>query len=79
MTFDTDRSLQQQRRAGIVTAALRAGQPDGYLAQRRAEREVGWQPPHEEALDRFAAAGRVAWADVPDAEAWLRELRGGQP
>jgi hypothetical protein len=30
----------------------------------------------EEALDRFAAAGAIAWADVPDAAQWVRELRG---
>jgi hypothetical protein len=31
----------------------------------------------EAALDRFAEAGKKAWADVPDAAAWVRELRGG--
>lgn len=31
----------------------------------------------EAALDRFAAAGRAAWADVPDAAQWVHELRGG--
>ncbi len=30
----------------------------------------------EEALDRFAAEGEKAWAGVPDAAAWVRELRG---
>jgi hypothetical protein len=30
----------------------------------------------EDALDRFAAAGAIAWADVPDAAQWVRELRG---
>ncbi len=29
------------------------------------------------ALDRFAEQGRLAWADVPDAVAWVRKLRGG--
>lgn len=29
----------------------------------------------EEALDRFADEGAEAWADVPDAAAWVRELR----
>lgn len=29
------------------------------------------------ALDRFAEIGRRAWADVPDAAAWVRQLRGG--
>ena len=32
----------------------------------------------EAALDRFAEAGRLAWADVPDAAAWVRQLRGGE-
>jgi len=31
----------------------------------------------EEALNRFAAKGAEAWADVPDAAKWVRELRGG--
>ena len=31
----------------------------------------------EEALDRFAEEGRRAWADVPDAAGWVRQLRGG--
>lgn len=37
-----------------------------------------YEPRYDEAaLDAFAAAGRRAWADVPDAAAWVRELRGG--
>jgi len=31
----------------------------------------------EAALDRFAAKGREAWRDIPDAVAWVRERRGG--
>jgi hypothetical protein len=31
----------------------------------------------EAALERFTEAGRLAWADVPDAAAWVREQRGG--
>jgi len=39
---------------------------------------VDYQPTYnEEALDRFAAKGSAAWADVPDAAQWVRELRGG--
>jgi hypothetical protein len=39
---------------------------------------VDYSPQFDEAaLDRFAEAGRVAWSNVPDAEQWLRELRGG--
>ena len=38
-----------------------------------------YEPRYDEAaLDRFAAAGRRAWADVPDAAKWLRNLRGGR-
>jgi len=37
-----------------------------------------YQPRYdEEALDRFAAAGREAWQDVTDASLWVAELRGG--
>jgi hypothetical protein len=31
----------------------------------------------QEALDRFTAKGTEAWADVPDAAQWVREVRGG--
>ena len=33
---------------------------------------------NEAALERFTEAGRLAWADVPDAAAWVREQRGGE-
>ena len=39
---------------------------------------VDYQPTYnDEVLDRFAAKGAAAWADVPDAAAWVRETRGG--
>jgi hypothetical protein len=39
---------------------------------------VDYQPSYDEAaLDRFAAKGAAAWADVPDAAQWVREARGG--
>jgi len=39
---------------------------------------VDYQPAYnEEALDRFIAKGAAAWADVPDAAQWVREVRGG--
>ena len=39
---------------------------------------VDYQPGYsEEALDQFAAKGAAAWADVPDAAQWVREVRGG--
>ncbi len=33
---------------------------------------------NQTALDAFVTAGTQAWADVPDAAAWVRELRGGK-
>ena len=40
---------------------------------------VDYQPSYsEEALDRFAAKGAEAWADVHDAARWVRELRGDE-
>jgi len=39
---------------------------------------VDYRPDYnEEALDRFTARGAEAWADVPDAAKWVREVRGG--
>ena len=39
---------------------------------------VDYNPTYnEEALDRFAATGEKAWADVADASNWVKELRGG--
>ena len=39
---------------------------------------VDYAPSYDEAvLDRFAEKGREAWRDIPDATAWVRELRGG--
>lgn len=38
-----------------------------------------YQPGYDEAaLDHFATVGTQAWADVPDAAQWVRELRGGR-
>ena len=31
----------------------------------------------EQELEKLIEAGTKAWADVPDAAAWVRELRGG--
>jgi hypothetical protein len=37
-----------------------------------------YEPRYDEAvLNNFIEAGTKAWADVPDAVAWVRELRGG--
>jgi hypothetical protein len=39
---------------------------------------MDYQPGYDQtALDRFAANGAKAWADVPDAAQWVRETRGG--
>ena len=39
---------------------------------------VDYNPAYDEAsLDRFAAEGKKVWADVPNAAAWVKELRGG--
>jgi len=39
---------------------------------------MDYQPIYDEAaLDRFATKGAEAWADVPNAAQWVRELRGG--
>ena len=39
---------------------------------------MDYQPAYsDEVLDRFAAKGTEAWADVPDAAQWVREVRGG--
>lgn len=37
-----------------------------------------YDPQYDQAaLDRLAEAGKIAWADVPNADDWIRELRGG--
>lgn len=37
-----------------------------------------YEPRYDDAaLDRFAEEGRRAWADVPDAAEWVKQLRGG--
>jgi hypothetical protein len=39
---------------------------------------IDYNPRYDEAaLDRFAEAGKTAWASIPNSEEWLRELRGG--
>lgn len=39
---------------------------------------VDYNPTYnEEALDSFATQGEKAWAEVPDAAAWVKGLRGG--
>ncbi len=50
----------------------------GELRNIRLIEFVPYQPVYDEAaLNRFGADGVQAWADVPDAAAWVREVRGG--
>ncbi len=50
----------------------------GQLRKLRLLSFEDYEPRYDEAaLDRFAQEGRKAWADVPDAGKWVRELRGG--
>jgi hypothetical protein len=40
---------------------------------------VDYRPVYdEEAMRRFVEEGTKAWADVPDAAAWVREIRAGR-
>lgn len=49
----------------------------GELRKLRLIHFVDYDPQYDEAaLDRFAAEGAKAWADIPDGAAWLKELRG---
>ena len=51
----------------------------GELRNLRLIRFEDYEPQYDEAaMDRFAEAGRRAWADVPNAAKWLRNLRGGR-
>lgn len=50
----------------------------GKLRNERLVEIVGPRPSYNPSdLDAFVAAGTKAWADVPDAVAWVREQRGG--
>jgi hypothetical protein len=50
----------------------------GQLRKLRLLEFVKYNPDYDaKAIDRFIAEGREAWADVPDAAAWVRKLRGG--
>lgn len=50
----------------------------GKLRNERLIEFVGQAPSYDQAeLDSFVEAGTRAWADVPDAVAWVREQRGG--
>ena len=51
--------------------------PHGELRNVHLISFMDYQPSYDEAaLDRFAAKGATAWADVPDAAKWVREARG---
>ena len=50
----------------------------GKLRKERLIEFVGQAPSYDQSeLDAFTEAGTKAWADVPDAVAWVREQRGG--
>jgi hypothetical protein len=74
------REQQENRLYHKVLLHVRAEQHfrTGDLRNVRLIAFVEYRPSYnEEALDRFAAKGAEAWADVPDAARWVRELRGG--
>ena len=51
----------------------------GRLRNVRLIRVEEYSPSYDEAaLDDFVAKGTEAWRDVPDAAAWVRDLRGGE-
>ena len=77
------RYLREQRENRLYHKVLLRVEADQHYrtGEMRNYRLLGfedYQPGYDEdALDRFAASGALAWADVPDAAQWVRELRGG--
>ena len=54
------------------------GPPDALLCARDRERVAKWSREYTpEELWELQELGAKAWAGVPDAAAWLRDLRGG--
>lgn len=61
-----------------VRIAAEENMRTGRLRNERLIEFVGPRPSYAPSdLDAFIAAGTKAWADVPDAVAWVREQRGG--
>ena len=75
--------LKDQKQNRLYRKVLARVQADqhyrtGELRNLRLLSFEDYEPRYDDAaLDRFAEAGRRAWADVPDAAEWVRELRGG--
>lgn len=71
-----EKNLLYQR--GLLHVTGEQDRQTGRLQKLRLLEFVNYNPNYDqEALDRFISDGRTAWADVPDASAWVRELRGG--
>ena len=71
---------QQNRLYHKVLVRVQAEQhyKSGELRNLRLIAFEDYQPKYDEGvLDRFAQVGKHAWADVPDAAKWVRQLRGG--
>lgn len=84
VTVDTTqaylRDQEENRLYHKVLARVEADQhfKTGALRNYRLISFEDYQPGYDEsALNSFAEAGRRAWADVPDAAGWVREMRGG--
>lgn len=84
ITVDTTqgylRDQEENRLYHKVLARVEADQhfKTGVLRNYRLISFEDYQPGYDEAtLNSFAEAGRIAWADVPDAADWVREIRGG--
>lgn len=60
-------------------AAERRASFESSAHGRRILRSLAERRKQNEAIQRFIAEGTKAWADVPDAAQWVRELRGGKP
>jgi hypothetical protein len=73
-----DQEENRLYRKVLVRVAAEQQYRTGKLRNLRLLSFEDYQPRYdEEALDRFAAAGREAWQDVTNASLWVAELRGG--
>lgn len=73
-----DQEANHLYRKVLVRVEARQHFKTGELRDLRLLSFEDYQPSYDEdALDRFAAAGKASWADVPDASGWVEQLRGG--
>lgn len=73
-----DQQENRLYRKVLVRVEARQHHRTGELRHLRLLSFEDYRPRYDEdALDRFAAAGKKAWAEVPDASRWVTELRGG--